>query len=163
MENKDPEPPSSQMPSFTAYADAHVLEHAWPETIPTCKSMSAEKARASIFARCLIGALLAATGRNLCYGIFCITSTTNTEVPPHGAFHAAGAPSPRNTPCIKLRRARSCVDWARIHHPDSRAAPYMENVHRLIVEGCNLLCARGGVRACGALCERRIPCMHPLC
>ena len=55
------------------------------------------------------------------------------------------------------------MDWARIHHPDSRAAPYMENVHRLIVEGCNILCARGGVRACGALCERRIPCMHPLC
>ena len=45
MENKDPEPPSSQMPSFTAYADAHVLEHAWPETIPTCKSMSVEAAR----------------------------------------------------------------------------------------------------------------------
>ena len=99
------DPPSSHSPSF---ANVHVLEHAWPETIATCKSMSAEKARASIFARCLIGALLAATGRNLCYGIFCITSTTNTKVPPHGAFHAAGAPSPRNTPCIKLRRARSC-------------------------------------------------------
>ena len=38
----EPAPPSSQVPSF---AYEHALEHAWPETVARCKSMSVEAAR----------------------------------------------------------------------------------------------------------------------